>query len=225
MRPANERRRYIVTSSLIGWAPIQNGPCNYTHGLLLSGTYRFYPYPSMLLQRSTLKNRGKSKSNVFQLIIHRWQRRLNSIANESSLFCIRYRHVLPQLNKTREYHVNIHGMHCKGVWVGVAACACVNSLSPGGCRSNLTNKSIISEHTCYGLTHWGRDKMVAIFQTCSNAFFKWKCMISLKFLTRGSINNIRALVQIMAWHRPGAKTLSEPLMFSLLTHICVTRPQ
>ena len=27
MRPANERRRYIVTSALIGWAHTQNDPC------------------------------------------------------------------------------------------------------------------------------------------------------------------------------------------------------
>ena len=27
MRPANERRRYILTSSLIGWAHTQNDPC------------------------------------------------------------------------------------------------------------------------------------------------------------------------------------------------------
>ena len=29
----------------------------------------------------------------------------------------------------------------------------------------------------------------------------------------------------MAWHRSGTKPLSEPIMVSLLTHICVTRPQ
>ena len=29
----------------------------------------------------------------------------------------------------------------------------------------------------------------------------------------------------MAWSRPGDKPLSEPMMVSLLTHICVTRPQ
>ena len=28
MRPANERRRYIVTSSLIGWVHTQNDPCS-----------------------------------------------------------------------------------------------------------------------------------------------------------------------------------------------------
>ena len=50
-------------------------------------------------------------------------------------------------------------------------------------------------------------------------------MFSLKFIPKGPINNIPALVYIMAWHRPGAKPLSEPMVVSLLTHICVTRPQ
>ena len=45
--------------------------------------------------------------------------------------------------------------------------------------------------------------------------------ISLK----GQINNIPALVQIMAWRRPGDKPLSEPMMVRVPTHICVTRPQ
>ena len=49
--------------------------------------------------------------------------------------------------------------------------------------------------------------------------------ISLKFVPKGQINNIPALVQIMAWRHPGDKPLSEPIMVSLLTHICVTRPQ
>ena len=49
--------------------------------------------------------------------------------------------------------------------------------------------------------------------------------ISLKFDPKGQINNIPALVQIMAWRRPGDKPLSGPVMVSLLTHICVTRPQ
>ena len=59
--------------------------------------------------------------------------------------------------------------------------------------------------------------------------------ISLKFVPSGPINNIPSLVriinnipgliQIMAWRLPGNKPLSEPMMVSLLTHICVTRPQ
>ena len=49
--------------------------------------------------------------------------------------------------------------------------------------------------------------------------------ISLKFVPKGPIVNIPALVQIMAWRRPGDELLSEPMTISLLTHICVTRPQ
>ena len=49
--------------------------------------------------------------------------------------------------------------------------------------------------------------------------------ISLKFVPKGPINNNPALVQIMAWRRPGDKSLSEPMMVCLPTHICVTRPQ
>ena len=52
------------------------------------------------------------------------------------------------------------------------------------------------------LTHWGRDKMA-----------------------KGPINSIPAMVQIMAWRRPGDKPLSEPMVVSLATHICVARPQ
>ena len=48
---------------------------------------------------------------------------------------------------------------------------------------------------------------------------------SLKFVPKGLINNIPALVLIMAWRRPGDKPLSEPTLVRSLTHICVTRPQ
>ena len=49
--------------------------------------------------------------------------------------------------------------------------------------------------------------------------------ISLKFVPEGRINNIAALVQIIAWCWPGNKSLSEPIMYSLLIHKCVTLPQ
>ena len=49
--------------------------------------------------------------------------------------------------------------------------------------------------------------------------------ISLKFVPKFRISNIPALVQIMAWHRPGNKPLSEQMMVSLLMHICITQPQ
>ena len=82
-------------------------------------------------------------------------------------------------------------------------------------------------------TPWGRNKMAAIFQTAFSNAFSWMKMYkfllrfhwSLFLVPKGTINNIPALVRIMAWRRPGDKPLSEPMMVSLLTHICVTRPQ
>ena len=49
--------------------------------------------------------------------------------------------------------------------------------------------------------------------------------ISLNFVPYGPINNILALVQIMAWRWSGDKPLFEPMLVSLPTHICVTWPQ
>ena len=66
-------------------------------------------------------------------------------------------------------------------------------------------------------------KFDAISQTTFSSAFSWILIkISLKFVP---INNIPTLVQIVVWHRPGDKPLSEPMMVSLSTHICVTRPQ
>ena len=48
--------------------------------------------------------------------------------------------------------------------------------------------------------------------------------ISWKFDSKGSINNIPTSVQIRAWRRSGDKPLSGPMLLSLLTHICTTRP-
>ena len=74
--------------------------------------------------------------------------------------------------------------------------------------------------------------MAAISQTTfSNAFYWMKmCEFPLRFhwslfLIKDLINNIPALVQIMAWRRPGDKPLSEATMVRLPTHICVTWPQ
>ena len=48
---------------------------------------------------------------------------------------------------------------------------------------------------------------------------------SLKIIPKVRINNIPALVQIMAWRRTGDKPLSEPMMVRFLKHLCVTWPQ
>ena len=84
--------------------------------------------------------------------------------------------------------------------------------------------------TCQGQTK-GFQQMISHF---ADNIFKFiflnenvwiSIKISLKFVTKGPNNNIPVLVQIMAWHWPGEKPLSEPMMIRSLTHICLTRPQ
>ena len=70
--------------------------------------------------------------------------------------------------------------------------------------------------------HFADDIFKSIFLN-ENVWISLK--IWLKFVPKVPINNIPAMVQIMAWRRSGYKPLSEPMMISLLTHICVTRPQ
>ena len=49
-------------------------------------------------------------------------------------------------------------------------------------------------------------------------FLNENIFILIKISLNGPINKISALVQIMAWHRPGDKPLSEPMMIILLAH-------
>ena len=54
-----------------------------------------------------------------------------------------------------------------------------------------------------------------------NEKFRISTKNSLKFAPKGLINNIPALVLIMAWRRPGDKPLSEPMLVRSRTHICI----
>ena len=56
-------------------------------------------------------------------------------------------------------------------------------------------------------------------------FFNENVWISIKISMMFVLKNITALVQIIAWCRPGDKPLSEPMMVGLPTHMCVTLPQ
>ena len=77
-------------------------------------------------------------------------------------------------------------------------------------------------------THWGRDKMVTIFANDIFIFFNGNIWLlndlSLEFVSKVQLNNIPTLFYILTWRPPGDKPFSEPVMASLLTHICVTRP-
>ena len=70
--------------------------------------------------------------------------------------------------------------------------------------------------------HFANDTFKRIFL---NENVRILIKIPLKFVHKGPINNIPTLVQIMVWRRPGDKPLSEAMVVTLATHICVSRPQ
>ena len=90
------------------------------------------------------------------------------------------------------------------------------------CNNAAETSHIITSRPGQNGRHFADDIFKCIFLN-ENVWIPTK--ISLKFVSKGPINNIPALVQIMAWRRPGDKPLSGPMMVRLPTHICVTRPQ
>ena len=65
--------------------------------------------------------------------------------------------------------------------------------------------------------HFADDVFKCIFL---NEIYEFHLRFQLNFVPEVPVNNIPALVQIMAWRRSGDKPLSEPIMGSLLMHIC-----
>ena len=82
---------------------------------------------------------------------------------------------------------------------------------------------------CCCLTYCVRDKMAATLadDNCKCIFSNQNCRIpirfSLKFVTRGPIDNKQALFRAMAWRQVGDKPLHNQCWSSSLTHICSTR--
>ena len=71
-------------------------------------------------------------------------------------------------------------------------------------------------------SHFAYDYFKSIFSN-ENVWSSFET--SLKYVPKHQNNNIPTLIQIMAWCWPGDKPLVEPMMVTLLMHICVTRPQ
>ena len=80
-----------------------------------------------------------------------------------------------------------------------------------------------SSHTGAGQN--GRCFADTFIRICLNENVTIFIGVLAKCVPKGPINNILALIDIMAWRRPGHKPLSEIMMVRLSTHICVTRPQ
>ena len=112
-------------------------------------------------------------------------------------------------------------------------------------QAPVQEQAMMSGNAGLFLTHWSPGDVAVILQvntlrprqngrhfadgTFKHIFLienvRISIKISLKFVPKSPIDNIPALFRIMAWRRPGNMSLSEPMMASLLMHICVTRPQ
>ena len=89
-------------------------------------------------------------------------------------------------------------------------------------------RSSMYKHIEWMIAVLGRQNTVTTLRPRQNGrhfpdIFKWIFLnenawmsieISLKFVPKGPINKLPALVQIMAWRRSGDKPLSEPMMVS-----------
>ena len=119
---------------------------------------------------------------------------------------------------------NMYSRHCDCWWPGAKTPTVSTvivgfaSARRGGCNSEDFNKLRPKQNGC----QFPDDIFKCIFWN-ENIWIPME--ISLTFVPKGPINNIPSLVHIMAWCRPGDKPSSEPMMVSLLTHACVTRPQ
>ena len=105
------------------------------------------------------------------------------------------------------------------------------------------NKTIVQTMSILNPSMFYLSHRIVVFNTLrprqngrhfTDDIFKWILVnenvwipikLSMKFVPKGPISNIPALVQITAWRRLGDKPLSEPMVVSWRTHICVTRPQ
>ena len=123
-----------------------------------------------------------------------------------------------------EFHLN----HISNIFSGVTQ---FNRSFPGLTLSGCNTKSMTWK--CHVNTLRPRqngrhfpDDIFKCMKLNENVWISNK--ILLKFVPKGPINNIPALVQIMAWRRPGDKPLSEPIYASLglneliLCHIMFT---
>ena len=129
-------------------------------------------------------------------------------------------------------------------WCGYLSMSHVWLISFGTCRISIFSRkssapkiSICLSRVC---PHWGEFPLINTLRPRENcrhfADCIFKCILfnenvwispklALKFVPKVSFDNILALLQIMAWRRSGDKSLSEPMMVSLLAHICFARPQ
>ena len=119
------------------------------------------------------------------------------------------------------------------VWIIAAILSLTQCVNPSGTgngilQENWVNTSVTNvvgqSFNTMRLRQNGRHFADDIFKSIFlNENVRILFSISLKLVPKGPNNNNPALVQIMAWCWPGDKSLPEPMVVRLPTHICVTQ--
>ena len=160
-----------------------------------------------ILQLLVLEPLNKLSSKVINMHYHTLQRGWNCMT--LYVFIIKYHMILFTINsrveRLRNHSAVSNDAVCIIVSANVSVTPLVNTLRP---RQNGR--------------HLPDDIFKRIFLK-ENVWISLK--ISLKFVSRIRINNIPALVKMMAWRRLGDKPFCEPIVLSLMTYIWVTRSQ
>ena len=92
-------------------------------------------------------------------------------------------------------------------------------------------QTVLTFNTASKLTHWGRDKMAAISQTTFSNAFSWMKMFELslifhwRLLTRVQLTIYQHWFGLWLGAEKATSHYLNQRCLSLLTHICVTRPQ
>ena len=100
-----------------------------------------------------------------------------------------------------------------------------------GDNGSMAKITFREQRTCWWLKHFKTEtKRPPFSKTKFSDAFSWMKMYKVRLKFHWSLFPRVRLTRfqhwfITAWRRPGDKRLSEPMIISLLTHICVTRPQ
>ena len=136
---------------------------------------------------------------------------------QSSTYCYIFEELWPNLIVCEGGNCNIASVYISGrIWLYKVAH--VYWLPSGLIPSALFMRAQETLNTSLELTHLPLDKMAAIladdnvkciFFNENDTILIW---ISLKFVPRCPIDNIPALVQVMAWHQTIDKPLHDPML-------------
>ena len=208
LHPANERCRYFVTMSLIGWVQAQNQHCiipcrkcryNFSDIAIQCWMSDVWQW---ILKLFELLIMGSDFWSPIMLLFHWW----SNFAVSQFWKVINILVWIPWLEFQCE---------CQPV-LNVITHGNVKTFWPSSCwiwflNFNHGHVVLIINSSPPGLNgcHFADDTLKCIFM---NEKFFILIRISLKFVPEGLINSKSALVQVMAWRRTGNKPLPEPML-------------